>query len=70
MFYAVERNFDRVQKSLSLALEEDARISRTRIQASIMQQMALQYFVWCKNYNCLNLNVHFSKWASNFDVVI
>jgi len=28
-------------------------------------QISLQYLVAFKNYNCLNLNVHFSKWTSN-----
>jgi len=29
------------------------------------QQISLQYLIWCKNYNYLNLKLHFSKWTSN-----
>jgi len=29
------------------------------------QQISLQYLLWFKNYNHLNLKLHFSKWTSN-----
>jgi len=29
------------------------------------QQTLLQYLLWFKNYNHLNLKLHFSKWTSN-----
>jgi len=34
------------------------------------QQILLQYLLWCKNYNYLNLKVHFSKLTSNKTVIL
>jgi len=33
--------------------------------APYMQQISLQYLLWFRNYNHLNLKVQFSKWTSN-----